>query len=275
MALPGVLQEAADCDNAMTRGPFIKGLLTTFDYIGFCAVNGVQPVIEDVYGCTHNLIDEDIRVLFTASQFKLWKYYESWDEYKECFRRYGCKMGLMNYEERYIKTTELNYQMEQTLVSFTENELLEFTDPTYNKISNMAVNQSAMLHTLGADIHGEDAYRQALAYYPELLRDGYSRQTLKDIKKRWTLDAMSGAIVCQNKRLFAIPDMYAACQFWFMHIEEPTGLLKDGEVFARDYWWAKEADVLRSPHLSFEQQRSNHSVVVPDRWYIHKLSRLN
>ena len=268
IALPGVLQEAADCDNAMVRGPYIKGLLTTFDVVGFCAVNGVPPVIEDVYHVKHNIIDEDIRVLFTASQFKLWKYYSSWEEYKDCFRRYGCKMGLMNYEERYIKQTELNYQMEQTLVSFTDEELLAFTEPTYNKITNLATNQAAMLYTLGADIRAEDSYRQALAYYPELLRDGYSRQTIKDIKKRWTLDAMSGAIVCQNKRLFAIPDMYAACQFWFMGIAEPEGLLKNGKIYARDYWWAKEADILRSPHLSFEHaiREFEHDAIVAS-WF--------
>ena len=268
MALPGVLQDAADCDNAMTRGPFIKGLLTTFDYIAFCAVNNVQPVIKDVYGKEHNLIEENIQVIFTTSQFKLWKYYESWDEYKTLFRKYGCKMGLLNYEERFIKTTELNYQMEQTLVSMTEEELLKFTQPTYDKITNLASNQDMMLKTLGADVRSEDPYNRSLAIYPELLRDGYSRSTIKDIKKRWTLDAMSGAIVCQNKRLFAIPDMYAACQYWFQHIEEPEGLLKDGEIFASEYWWASEADVLRSPHLSFEHaiRRFNHDPIVAS-WF--------
>ena len=268
MAMPGVLKEAADCDNAMMRGPFIKGLLTTFDYIGFCAVNGVPPVITDIWLNEHNLIDENIQVILTASQFKLAKYYKDWEEYKRYFRECGCSLGLMNYEERYIKTTELNYQMEQTLVSFTDEELEAFTKPTYNKIKNLAENQAAMLRTLGADIHSEDAYRRALAMYPELLRDGYSRETIKDIKRRWTLDAMSGAINCQNRRLFAIPDMYAACQFWFMHIDKPEGLLKDGEVYARDYWWAKEADVLRSPHLSFEHaiREFNHDTIVAS-WF--------
>jgi len=268
MALPGVLQAAADCDNAMTRGPFIKGLLTTFDYIGFCAVNGVPPIIEDVWGKEHNLLEENIQVILTVSQFKLAHYYDSWEEYKQCFRDCGCQLGLMNYEERYPKQTELNYQMEQTLVDFTEDELLAFTQPTYDKIQNLAVNQAAMLYTLGADVRSENAYKRALAEYPELLRDGYSRQTIKDIKKRWTLDAMSGAITCQNKRLFAIPDMYAACQFWFMGIERPEGLLKDGEVYARDYWWAEEADVLRSPHLSFEHaiRRFNHDPIVAS-WF--------
>lgn len=268
MALPGVLQDAADCDNAMTRGPFIKGLLTTFDYIAFCAVNNVPPVIKDVYGKEHNLIEENIQVIFTASQFKLWKYYENWDEYKTLFRKHSCKMGLLNYEERFIKTTELNYQMEQTLVSMTEEELLKFTQPTYDKITNLASNQDMMLKTLGADVRSEDPYNRSLAIYPELLRDGYSRSTIKDIKKRWTLDAMSGAIVCQNKRLFAIPDMYAACQYWFQHIEEPEGLLKNGEIFASEYWWASEADVLRSPHLSFEHaiRRFNHDPIVAS-WF--------
>ena len=268
MALPGVLQEAADCDNAMVRGPFIKGLLTTFDYIGFCAANGCEPVLVDFWGRTHNLIEEDIRVIFTESQFKLARYYKDWDEYKKLFRECGCRLCLTNYEEHYIKDTQLNYQMEQTLVDFTEEELIAFTQPTYNKIQNLAENQAAMLHTLNADIDSDDMYRKALALYPELLRDGYSRQTIKDIKKRWTYDAMSGAIVCQNKRLFAIPDMYAACEFWFLGIKEPKGLLKNGEVFANAFWMKKTGDILRSPHLSFEHaiREFNHDPIVAS-WF--------
>lgn len=46
--------------------------------------------------------------------------------------------------------------------------------------------------------------------------------------------------------------MYAACEHWFLGIENPKGLLKDGEIACKTYWNYDEADVLRSPHLYME-----------------------
>lgn len=126
-----------------------------------------------------------------------------------------------------------------------------------------------MLHALGADDFSEIPYRNALQIYPELLREAYSRDSLKAIKKRWTLDARSGKIRCKNKRLFAIPDFYAACQFWFIHEKEPMGLLQNGEVFARPFMQTDEVDVLRSPHLYFEHalRKVNHDPDIASWFY--------
>ena len=143
----------------------------------------------------------------------------------------------------------MNYQFLQTLVDFPDEDLKEFVKPTYDRIKTLSTDREHMLHALGADEYSEIPYRKALLMYPELLREPYSRESLKSIKKRWTLDAKSGKIRCKNKRLFAIPDMYAACQFWFLGQKEPEGLLKDGEVFARPFRDVDVVDVLRSPHL--------------------------
>ena len=34
-----------------------------------------------------------------------------------------------------------------------------------------------------------------------------------------------------GKYTFLLPDYYAACEYWFGHIETPRGLLADKEVF--------------------------------------------
>ena len=65
-------------------------------------------------------------------------------------------------------------------------------------------------------------------------------------------DAKSGAIKCENKRLFVVPDFFAACEYWFLHKERPDGLLKNGEIACRYYRHREKADVLRSPHLFLE-----------------------
>ena len=264
MALPGVLPTP----NAMARAPFIKGLLTTFDYLGFCAVNNCPAMLTDIYGVEHDLIAEDIRIIFTESQFKLHKYYDSWDHYKRCFVENGCHICLTNYEEEWIPDAAYNYQFMQALVHVTEEELDSFTGPEHSRIERLCNDQDSMLRTLNADAESENGYQKALAIYPELLRDGYSKETLRAIRKRRLLDAKSANFKCRNKRLFVIPDMYAACQFWFLNQERPEGLLKNGEVFAQLFWAAKEADILRSPSLSFEHavRTFNHDPIVAS-WF--------
>lgn len=238
--------------NRMVRAPWIKGLLTSFDYIEFCRVNGCPPVIKDAWKDYHDLVKEEIWVIFTKSQFKLWNYYESWEDYKQKFKACNCTLNCTNYEDEYIPDCEINYQMLQTLEDFTDEELDSFTAGFLNKIQSIANNKQTMLETLKASEDASNPYGRALFLYPELLRDGYSRQSLKSIKHKMTFDGRSGKIKCKNKRLFAIPDMYAACQYWFLHIAEPEGLLKDGEVSTRLFRGNDKLALLRSPHLYME-----------------------
>lgn len=265
----GMMLPCVSRKNFMLRAPWIKGLLCSFDYLKFCKVNNVEPVLTDIYGQEHNLIDENIQVVFTKSQFKLWKYYQSWDHYKQCFKENGCTLNRTNFEEDYIPDTEISYQMLQTLTDFTDDEITSFTKRTHDKILGIARDANAMLNTLQADEESTNPYKRALSLYPELLREAYSRETLKSIKKRWTLDAKSGKIKCDNKRLFAIPDMYAACQYWFMNQKQPEGLLKNGEVACKPYRGKDKVACLRSPHLYMEWTVRNvvHEQSVYDWFY--------
>lgn len=219
----GMMLPSVSKSNFMVRLPYIKGLLTSFDYLRFCETNGVEPKLTDRWGTVHDLVAEDIRIVFTESQFKLAKFYDDWDHYKRCFKECGCHMNRTNFEEEYIPDTTINYQMLQTLEDFTDEEVIAFTQKAFEKITSIGKDQETMLRALHAEAGSEDPYSKALAIYPELLRDAYARETLKSIKKRWLLDARSGRIKCKNKRLFAIPDMYAACEHWFMGIKEPQG----------------------------------------------------
>lgn len=238
--------------NVMVRGPWLKGLLTPFDFLAFCKAHHIPPKVKDFWGQEHDLVEENIQVLFTVSQLKLAKYYDSWEDYKQCFERCGCSLALTNHEEDYIPDCEINYQMLGTLRDFTDEEIAAFTQKTHLRMANLATNKQAMLRTLKADKNSRNPYARALALYPPLLRDGYSKESIKGIKKRMLNDARSGRIKCQNKRIFVIPDWYAACQYYFLHQENPEGLLKDGEVASRLHRKFEEIDCLRSPSLYME-----------------------
>lgn len=247
MMLPSVSRK-----NFMLRGPWIKGLLASFDYLRFCRVNGCEPKLADIWGREHDLVAEDIRIVLTKSQFKLYAYYDSWEEYCRLFRESGCHLCRTNYEEDYIPDTTISYQMLQTLTDMTDEEIDVFTKRTHERIEGLTKDSRSMLRALGADVESPNPYRRALAAYPEMLRESYTRETLKNIKARWILDAKSGRIRCRNKRLFAIPDLYAACQYWFLGQERPEGLLKDGEVAAYLMRDLDKVACLRSPHLYME-----------------------
>lgn len=265
----GMVLPSEFTNNRMIRSAWIKGLVSPYDFLRFCSVHGVEPVVVDAWGTKHNLVEEGITMILTTSQFKLWKFYDSWEDYVRIAKACGWGISFTNYEEPYIPDTTVNYQFIESLVDFTDEEMVEFSARTWNKIRGIAENKESMLRTLRADEFSDQPYKRALGLYEPLLRDGFSRETLKAIKRRWTHDAQSGRLWCENKRLFVIPDLYAFCEYLFLGIKNPKGLLEDGEVACRVYRDYDECDCLRSPHLYMEHavRRINHSSEVYS-WFI-------
>ena len=249
----GMMLPSVSMSNFMFRMPWCKGLLISFDYLKFCAVHGIdRPVLKDIYGVEHDLIKEDIKIIMFKSMFKMYKYYDSWDHYKKCFKENDCRAGRTNYEEEYVSNKTISYQFIQSLVDMTDDEIKKFTEKEHKRIKGLTRNKEAMLKTLGAEKDSEIPYKAALFEYPELLRESYSRESLKDIRKKMLLDAKSGKLKCDNKRLYACPDLYGVCEWLFLGDEHPKGLIKNGYVACKILRWQQKADVLRSPHLSFE-----------------------
>lgn len=252
MMLPEVSES-----NFMIRMPYVKGLLISFDFMKFCKVHGVRPTIKDIYGKEWDLEKDNIKIILFKSMFKLWKYYDSWDHYKQEFKKNDCRCGKTNYEEEHLVDKALNYQMTQTLVDMSDEEVAQYTREEHKKILGITKDMDSMLKTLRADEESDSPYKAALALYPELLREAYSRESLKAIRKRMLLDAKSGKIRCANKRLFACPDLYGICEWLFLHDPHPKGLLRNGEVACKIFRRHGKVDVLRSPHLAMEHGLRN------------------
>lgn len=64
MILPGKF----DFQCAMVRSSWLKGLLCEFPVLEYCEDRGYKPVVKDVWGKEHDLVKEDIEVIFFASQ---------------------------------------------------------------------------------------------------------------------------------------------------------------------------------------------------------------
>jgi hypothetical protein len=91
--------------------------------------------------------------------------------------------------------------------------------------------------------------QKSINLYPTLLNDEYIKVTLREIKNSMVKRFKSGSLSVNGKYTFILPDLYAACEYWFMGIENPKGLLDDGEVFCWLFRKCERLDCLRSPHL--------------------------
>lgn len=243
--------------NFMCRLPWIKGLLAPFPFDKFLErVSGSTSVVTDIWGKEHDVLAENIQVIFTKSQFKMWKFYESWDAYKDAFKRYGCRAGVCNEEEYYIEDAHFNYQMMQTLHDLTEEELEHICERTNRTLTNITSDRRTMLRVFGVTPrkHNLTAFQECLRIYPELLQDPYTAETLRDIRRRIEKNALAAKLEIDGKYLFIIPDLYAFCEYLFLRRapNECVGLLADGEVYARVYRDRERLDCLRSPHLYME-----------------------
>lgn len=237
--------------NTMFRAPWIKGLLAAFDYVKFIEANGYSPVIKDIYGKEYDVIKDDIRIIFTKSQFKMWKYYESWDEYKQYFKQYNCTAGLCNTEEKRIKNARTNYQMLQTMTDITDKEIFSLTQKSVDKIVNLCTSEEHIKEALGITPYNTNmtSFQKAIKIYPALLNDTYAKDIIREIKNSLLKKYRSGKLEINGKYTFILPDLYAACEYWFGHIEQPKGLLGNKEVFCWLFRKYDKLDCLRSPHL--------------------------
>lgn len=247
----GMILPSLSNKNFMFRAPWIKGLLGVFDYVEFIRVNNYSPVIKDIYGKEWNVIDDGIQIIFTKSQFKMWKYYDSWQEYKDNYKKYNCQAGRCNIEEDRIKNAKINYQMLQTLTDVTEEEIEKLTASSSEKLLNICQSKETMLSVLGVTPYNKNmtAFQKALKIYPSLLSDTYTKDSIREVKNSLLKKYRSGKLEVVGKYTFLLPDFYAACEYWFGHIENPHGLLQDGEVFCWLFKNYDKLDCLRSPHL--------------------------
>lgn len=263
----------------MIRMPWIKGLLVPFPFHKFLREHKPNKppkkygVVKDIYGKEYNILREDIEVILTKSQFKMWKYYSSWDQYKDNFKKYKCQVGKCNEEEEFFDDAKISYQMLQTLTDMSDEELLSLCSRTNQKIRDIGHDRTTMLRVLGVTKANtkKNFYQQALEIYPELLSDTYSKEILKQVKKSIVREARAGKLDVKGKYTFISPDLYAFCEYLFLKEDRPNGLLQKEEVSCNLYGNGIKLDCLRSPHLYREHAiRINRIDKDRSKWFVTK-----
>lgn len=274
----GMFLPSVDKTNRMIRLPWVKGLMSPFPYDKMIReakrkkIDGhenCQRVI-DIYGKEWDIFEDDIKFIFTKSQFKMHGFYKDWEEYKSLYKKYNCECGIANVEMDFIKNARFNYQMLQSLTDMESHELDIIVKETNDRISNIGKDRDITLKVLGAtDGNMNKNYIQkSLALYPELVNDNYSKEILKQLKKSMVKDARSAKLNIDCKYTFIVPDLYAFCEYLFFNNKNPNGILQDGEISCRVYKNVEELDCLRSPSL-YKEHAVRKNVVNENtkRWF--------
>lgn len=264
--------------NRMCRIPFVKGLMAVTPFDTFCREqrrngNKTCGIIKDIYGKEYDVLDKEhpIEYIFTKSQFKMWKYFTNdieydengvgtviktgWEKYQENFHKYNCEACMCNEEEEDIPNAKINYQMLQTLSDMTDNEIKQLCKETQNDIDSIGNDRRKMLELMGVTDNNpcrESNLQKCLRIYPELLKDVYLKETLKQTKASLVKDAYSGRVKINGKYTFVCPDLYGFMEWLFLGIENPKGILDTGEVYCNLFDDGKDLCCLRSPHLYHE-----------------------
>ena len=258
----GMMLPSVSTKNFMVRLPWLKGLLGVFDFKRFIEENECSTVVTDIWGTPWDIIKDDIQVIFTKSQLKMWKYYGDWFDYKKKFKDNKCEACICNIEEDKIPNAQINYQMLQTLYDATDEEIVELCRVPNRRIQNISDGLENALDFFKVKLDEEDNermnwFRRALKIYPELINDPASKQDLKDLKNSLVKKFRAGRLDVQGKFTFVLPDLYAFCEWLFCKEAVPVGLLANNEVYCRIYKKHDELDCLRSPHLYIEHAIRN------------------
>lgn len=271
MFLPGELPSSCQI-----RGGYFKGAIFPFDFRQFAVQEAHNSVITDAWGNRVDVEKEDIRFIMTASQLKMWKEYDSWEEYKKEFKRNRLKLSINSYANPPKESVSFSYQYLQTLPYDTD--ISELCKPAIEDLMRLKndlayVKQELGLTSDAADEDADEVIREtcnsyiakALGLYPPLVHDPYIKRKIQSLYNARRKRYLGGKIPLRGYYSYIVPDMYAFCEYLFMGKENPQGLVPENYVYNKYYDECGDTEnviCLRSPHLSryeYPKRRLIHS----------------
>lgn len=240
------------------RNYFVKGMVCVFDFHKFSKEVAEKHIITDLFG---DEIDTDnVDMIITESQFKLWKGYDSWQDYVDCCKENDGRWGVAKFSPKQDKTAVFtNYQFLQVLNLDTPEKIKEICDPTVewlNKIINEDSDYS-LLYLLGdlcnkpLDEMNEEEFKgifsslepmtQALILNRDMIGDTYIKTKLAHYLNAKIEQSYIGKLLVNGNFQTMISDPYALCEYIYgLPIK---GLLKDKQHYCQ-YWNERKADTV-------------------------------
>ena len=266
----------------VVRSIFVKGNLVPFDFHAYAKENGIE-YIYDKWGHPYKV--DEIDVLLSESQFKMHKYYSSWEDYSEYIEMAQIGWGVSRYNRKFDDEWVLaNYQIIQVL-NINKDDIKNLVQPTIDWIKKVCSGDPlyAMLYSLGGfsedyQIEYNDVYTRAqslamkaVVKNSDFLKDTYVQRKIYRNLIRSITQAKIGKIWVRGNYSFMISDPIAQCRSALGL--DPKGEIP-GEYIYSNFWnkrYEPEKDIVlcRSPLL--DKHEVNHCKLYrsseADRWY--------
>lgn len=244
-------------ESFIVRAPFVKGLVATFDFKRFAREVAKKDEIVDIYGDVHKV--DDVDLILTESQFKLWSAYSSVQDYVENVRRFGFSWGVTRIgapEDKKVMRT--NYQFLQVL-DMADDDIAEVCEDTLAWLKGVSGDDygQKILYCLGKLIKKkepkkiwndlQDSAIKALMLEPQLVKEEYLTNIVTNSIKKKIKESYIGKLFVDGGFNFLYFDPYGLCEHIFGL--EVKGLLKDGEAYANFWSERGESEIvaMRSP----------------------------
>lgn len=241
------------------RCAYVKGMVFVVDFKQYA--RELEIVFQkDLYGVEQKV--EDMDMILTKSQFKLYNAYDSMEDYHRLCEENGILWGVTKVtpkeDDTYFRS---NYQFCQAIDLRKEGDIAELCQPTVEWLSGICgddVNRT-LLFLLGRMLEKSDVdynnilnltsdnIAKALILNQNMINEEYIKNTIIRSVNKKIRESYLGKLILDGNFSVMIPDMYAFMQHAFG--QTVTGALKEYEHYS--YFWNQKGktDVvaMRSP----------------------------
>lgn len=241
------------------RCAYVKGMVFVVDFKQYARELGII-FQKDLYGVEQKV--EDMDMILTKSQFKLYNAYDSIEDYHRLCEENGILWGVTKVtpkkDDTYFRS---NYQFCQAIDLRKDSDVAELCQPTIDWLSGICggdVNHT-LLFLLGRMLENPDIdyndilnltsdnVAKALILNPNMINEEYIKNTIIMSVNKKIRESYLGKLILDGNFSVMIPDMYAFMQHAFG--QEVTGALKEFEHYS-NFWNQRgktEVVAMRSP----------------------------
>ena len=199
----------------------LKGLSTAFDIHKWFKENNIE-IITDIWGDTHDT--KNVDCIWTKSQFKLAKYFDSIEDYKNRLIKYNHVVGISKFNKT-IKQEKamfrMNFQYLQAL-NLTEEKIkkiVNYTKNFYEKIINgdefYTIKFLGLLDSQDSrDIENANSnYMKAILINPEMVNDRAVNRNIYECLKKKINELKLGKAYVKGRYSFAVGDLVGFMEY--------------------------------------------------------------
>ena len=230
------------------RNAWLKGMLYPFPIMDFADhIAGGDYMVQDIWGEWHDI--RDIELILNESSLKLWKCYDSIDDYLNACRENGYGFAITKMTPEKLEDQRMtNYQYLQSY-ELTGEDISVLCEPTVQWLKDsMGGDYQSALKFLGINEQVEkNSWQEALFLDERILDNPFVIKSIFQMIRLKIDEAKIGKLIVNGNYQLASGDPYIFMQHVFGL--KPTGLLGPEECYSQ--YWAdkgiKEIVAFRSP----------------------------